>query len=255
MILLLCGLIGCVENQRREMADHPALAPVKRETVVTSGPRVSVVGKSVNGKDIVMTEFGHGDRPVLIMAGIHGNERATVYVAEQLVLELRQNLARAAGVPVAVITVANPDGYEANTRHNARGVDLNRNFPAKNWKKATKWRNFGGSALSEPESRAIFETIESLNPRLIISIHSIDDQRHCNNFDGPGEQVARVMSQHNHYPTVPTIGYATPGSLGSYAGIDRQIAMVTLELPREASGPKGWEENRDALFAALAAVK
>ena len=86
---------------------------------------------------------------------------------------------------------------------------------------------------------------------MIISIHSIDGGRECNNFDGPGEAIAKVMSEHNHYRVASTIGYPTPGSMGSYAGIDRQIAMITLELPRDASGEESWNRNRDALLAAI----
>jgi protein MpaA len=60
------------------------------------------------------------------------------------------------------------------------------------------------------------------------------------------------MSKHNGYPPAATMGYPTPGSLGSYAGIDRQIPMITLELPRDAPGDQAWRENREALLAAIA---
>ena len=59
------------------------------------------------------------------------------------------------------------------------------------------------------------------------------------------------MGRHNGYPVTATMGYPTPGSLGSWAGIDRQIPIVTLELPREQPGHEAWVTNREALLAAI----
>jgi protein MpaA len=255
MILILVTLGGCMSNSAIEPAvrSEPRVAQTTAPPP-TAQPRVTVIGTSVQSRPIPMTAFGQGDRPVLIMGGIHGDETSSVYVAQQLLAELRQHAAPA-GVPVAIIPLANPDGYAAKKRQNSRGVDLNRNFPAKNWKKGQGRKNNGGEPLSEPESQALASVIHSLRPRLIISIHSIDNDRHCNNYDGPAENVARLMSQYNHYPVAPTIGYPTPGSLGSFAGIDRAIPMITLELPRTASGETAWKDNQQALLAAIAAAK
>jgi protein MpaA len=63
------------------------------------------------------------------------------------------------------------------------------------------------------------------------------------------------MHRHNGYPVLATMGYPTPGSLGSWAGIDRQIPIVTLELPREDSGTAAWAQNKEALLAAIAAER
>ena len=63
------------------------------------------------------------------------------------------------------------------------------------------------------------------------------------------------MSAKNHYPTTAAIGYPTPGSLGSYAGIDKKIPMITLELPRNLPGDQAWAQNKDALLAAIEAAR
>src|SRR5205085_5664810 len=114
---------------------------------------------------------------------------------------------------------------------------------------------FGQQATSEPETRAIISAIDVTHPRLIISIHSIDDGRECDNYDGPAADIARVMSRYNGYRVTGTMGYPTPGSLGSYAGIDQQIPIITLELPRKQSGEAAWQKNRDALLAAIRAAR
>jgi murein peptide amidase A len=264
LAVLLVGMVGCVQEHPKHVDFHPQpQAPVKQASPVKAGmvgssqARTEIIGHSTQGREITMTMFGTGARPVLVMGGIHGSEPTSVDVAQGVLAALKTNPARAGTTAVAVIPVANPDGYLIRSRYNARGVDLNRNFPANNWRKApaTGRRNYGGNPLSEPESQAIASVIDTLQPRLIISIHSIDDGKHCNNYDGPAEPIAKVMSQYNGYQVTATMGYPTPGSLGSYAGIDKQIPIITLELPRSVAGPKAWEQNEAAIFAAITAAQ
>jgi len=208
----------------------------------------------VNGLPIDMRVFGDAPEatPVLVMGGIHGNETSSIDVASKLIELLEKDPQLIGDHKVTIIRIANPDGFAAGKRVNGHGVDLNRNFPATNFKSSPR---FGNAPQSEPETRAILKALDALRPRLLISIHSIDKGRQCNNYDGPAEDIARRMSQHNGYPTVATIGYATPGSLGSYAGIDRQIPMITLELPRDLSSEAAWQQNREALLEAIHAAR
>ena len=206
------------------------------------------IGTTVEGRPIQSYHFGSGPRRVLILGAIHGNETSTAYVTQQLT-----DLLNHQKIPcdLRLIPVANPDGFARKIRTNARQVDLNRNFPASNWKTVlTPGYATGKSPLSEPESKALHDLIESFKPNVIVSIHSIGQNRECNNFDGPGESIARLMAQHNHYRVTPTIGYPTPGSLGSFAA-DHHLAMVTLELPSGQSGQDAWNNNREALLAVL----
>jgi protein MpaA len=139
-------------------------------------------------------------------------------------------------------------------RVNARRVDLNRNFPAANWQ-ASKFKGpyFGGpAAASEPETATLVDTITRLHPRRILTIHSMPQP--CNNYDGPAESLARRMAELNGYPVTANIGYPTPGSLGSWAGIDQHIAVITLELPAQMPGAMCWQHNRDAIIAFVRAV-
>ncbi|HZZ44318.1 MAG TPA: DUF2817 domain-containing protein [Tepidisphaeraceae bacterium] len=214
---------------------------------------VEVLGQSVKGRPIELHLF-NGDRggdPVLIFAGIHGDEPTSVYCAKELLKVLEAMPSVLQGVPVAIVTVANPDGLAADTRVNAHGVDLNRNFPAANWKRAlAHTRYYSGTApLSEPESRILYELIGRLKPRRICSIHSIGQGKQQNNYDGPAKGLAEVMSGYNHYPASPNIGYDTFGSFGSWAGVDGKVPMITLELPNRQKGEGAWADNREALLA------
>lgn len=218
-------------------------------------PEREILGSSVEGRPITLEHFGPRDGSVpsvLILGGIHGDEVTSVDLTRNLARLLPEQPDLVEGRHVAILEVANPDGYAARTRSNARGVDVNRNFPARNFRPGGGRGFRGGTApASEPETRAILSAIAQVRPRLIVSIHSIRGGRECNNYDGPAEAVARLMAQYNGYPATANIGYPTPGSLGSYAGIDLSIPIVTLELPRQLPGEAAWAQNREALLAAI----
>src|SRR3712207_5325027 len=111
-----------------------------------------LAGYSVQGSPITAVRSGAADAPrtVLVVGVIHGNETAGRAVVRSL-----RHTTPPAGVQVWTVASLNPDGEGAGTRQNARGVDLNRNFPTR-WKTAGRpWDVFypGPSAASEPETR------------------------------------------------------------------------------------------------------
>lgn len=262
LALGLC-VAGCSARPGMLRADElpasqpPSPAPARGEAVpcalpVTEPCRTVQVGRSVEGEPLMLQLFGTGPNPTLILGGIHGDEPTSAYVAERLVALLKEHPEARGSATVAVLPRANPDGLARRTRTNVNGVDLNRNLPAANWRKRSPKRShYGGpTPSSEPETRAILRTIEMLRPARIVSIHSIPRGRKCNNFDGPAEDLARLMEHTNGYPVVASLG-PCHGSLGNWAGVDRQIPVLTLELPREQAGRAAWEDNRDGLLAVI----
>jgi predicted deacylase len=249
------GMAGCRSSVQPRAGPATKAAPALRVDLPAEAAKTIVrLGESVNGAPIEMRVFNPADAdatPVLILGGIHGDERASVDLTTNLIALLETQPELAHGRKVAIVRVASPDGYARNTRTNARHVDLNRNFKASNFEPSPV---NGPAPESEPETRALVKAIDEVHPCLLISIHSIRRGRECNNYDGPAAQIADIMSRHNGYPSVATIGYPTPGSLGSFAGIDRQIPMITLELPRDAGAKAAWQQNREALLAAITAA-
>jgi hypothetical protein len=105
---------------------------------------------------------------VLVVGSIHGNETAGHAVVRRLA-----RVAPPAGVQLWLVESANPDGVRAGTRQNARGVDLNRNFPFR-W--AGGGRPFdtyypGRAPASEPETRALMELAREVRPDLTLYYH------------------------------------------------------------------------------------
>ena len=229
---------------------QPAV-PVAKATDAMQ-PRVIVIGSSWKGVPIKMHVYGDDTRPLLIFAAIHGDEPNTAGVARRLAEHLDSHPEAYRGRGVVVIPIANPDGLALKSRGNARTVDVNRNFPARNWQPSERGRYHGGTQhSSEPETLALINAIELLDPRGIVSLHCIRRGRHGNNFDGPGEDLAKLLAIRNGYRVLKTIGYPTPGSFGSWAGVDRAIPTVTLELPSDLDSESAWRENREALLDAI----
>jgi protein MpaA len=234
------------------MTDLPPAPPVASTKPATRpAERVVELGRSVEGRALTVHVFGDGADLTLVLGGIHGNEPTSATVAQRLLEYLREHPgALPAGGSVAILPVANPDGLARRLRTNKNLVDVNRNFPAANWAKRRRSQYYGGAASSsEPETLAIVAAFEQLRPARVISIHSMDAP--CNNYDGPALALAERIARHNGYPVKDNIGYPTPGSLGNWAGVDQQIPVVTLELPRKADANVAWEQNRAALLDAI----
>jgi protein MpaA len=213
------------------------------------------MGHSIEGRPIIAhLVSAEGRRCVLILAGVHGDEPKGVNLARRLLESLDGNTSGVETAARAVIVpVANPDGYAVRHRRNARGVDINRNFPTSDWRPSPKRsRMHGGDApASEPETLAIMKAVRICDPCVIVSIHSIGKRRFCNNYDGPGRRWALQMARFNGYPVRASMGYPTPGSLGAWAGRERRIPTITLELPSHHSSKQCWQDNRAALLLLL----
>lgn len=211
------------------------------------------LGRSVEGRAIEAYVFpGPAKRTVLVLGGFHGDEPKSVFLARRWIDLLRADRTASIGTRWVVVPLVNPDGYAKRKRRNARLVDINRNFPTRNWTRTSRRsRMYGGpSPASEPETEAVISAVKRFRPSRIVTIHSISADRHCNNYDGPGRALALKMRRYNGYPVTASIGYPTPGSFGTWAGAERNIATITLELPSRLSPKRCWEDNLEALLCA-----
>jgi murein peptide amidase A len=219
-ILLLALPLAC-----RAPAATPAAA-------LGAGPRWSVIGASVEGRELGAATYGRGPLRVYWIGGIHGDEPEGGRELAAL-LEVLSTPAVQALYTVRVLDDANPDGTAASTRRNARGVDLNRNLPAGNFSPAA---GRGAEPLSEPETRAFWDDLVAFEPDLVVVNHAAARGPFVN-FDGPAEDWARRFLQgarevDPRWRLVPDMGYATPGSLGTALGVDRSVPILTLEFRR-----------------------
>ena len=207
-----------------------------------------VVGTSVQRRPIRAKTFGHGPRKVLFVGGIHGDEPEGAYSTAQLPAAFA-DAGLGDAVTLTILEDANPDGRANRTRGNANGVDINRNFPATNFDSSNP--AYGGSPLSQPESRALNNTIGRIGPDLVLVVHSWKG-RYFINFDGPARPIAERFSADGGFPVEESSSIApTPGSLGSYVGVDHGTAILTIELLKGSDPKADWGQIRTALLHAI----
>ena len=207
-------------------------------------PAWRTIGQSVQGRPILAATFGTGADKTLVIGGVHGNEFGSAVATQFADYLAAHPESIPSGSEIDVIQCLNPDGQAAQTRGNANGVDLNRNFPSSNWRARLKPGDpsrqeglTGGTApASEPETQALVTYLQRGYAR-VVALHShggyID-------YNGPGGRaLARLMSKAAALP-VQTTAYqsAIGGSLGTYVPWRYRIPVLTIEMNQELCTPQ-----------------
>ena len=158
----------------RRRGDAPA-RPARRRprplpaTTTTEPTEKIAVGMSVEGRPI--TAMRHGD-PTVVGCWSSVSSTATNR-PDCRSSPCSTPLPVPPGVDLYLVESMNPDGVANNTRGNANGVDLNRNFPY-NWGPIGApgdGQYAGPEAASEPETQAVVDLITALHPDLVIWYH------------------------------------------------------------------------------------
>ena len=169
--------------------------------------------------------------PILFIGGVHGDEPEGVRLAEDFLTWLQEAEQTESEKirPWLLIPCLNPDGYKKNARTNGNGVDLNRNFPSRDWSPEAKADRYfpGPSPGSEPEVQALVQLIEDEKPQLIVHFHSWEP---CVVYTGaPGQKPAEILASGTSYQAREDIGYPTPGSLGQYGWLEKKVPVICIE--------------------------
>ncbi len=262
--LLLCFMLGCQEAaEGRSSSDIGRfLNELDRKNVSYGWKDIDPRGiaweyhrVSKNKNPLIFAQFGQSSKDcILFLGGVHGDELPTVYLMLKLARYLHEHPEIVKDKCIVIAPLVNPDGYlkKAPTRVNANGVDINRNFPTKRWSpdayreweaKGRKNPRYypGSSAGSEQETLFQVALIKRFKPQKILSVHS---PLNFFDYDGPSsdlnsfEKWMEKISQEANHP-LKKFGYY-PGSLGNYAGQERNIFTLTLEL--STSDPKKGSE-------------
>ena len=179
---------------------------------------------------------------ILLVGGTHGDELASISIVFKWMHTLEKH--HSGLFHWRINPLMNPDGAlrPVQSRTNANGVDLNRNFATPDshngaalayWKVKThenERRYPGPYPLSEPETNWLSEEIDNFKPDVIIAVHapySLVD------YDAPDRNNAPRRIGYLHKNLMGTY----PGSLGNYAGIYLGVPVVTLELPHAGIMP------------------
>jgi hypothetical protein len=237
--------------------------PPRRSSSTTDSSPTSSVFRT-RGVPSMCTPSAEGGREYLIVAGIHGGyEGNTIGLANELIRHLIDHpKIIPTDVTLYIIRNMNPDGearaHGVDGRVNNRGVDLNRNFPSRNWSAdwdrdgCWVWRPTTGGTHggSEPETRTVMSFISSRNLQAVISYHSAA----LGVFPGgdPWEpdsiRLARLLARATGYPYPPLdTGCEYTGTLADWAvenGVGAAVDMELTNHTRYRFRGKIWKPSR-----------
>lgn len=179
-------------EQRRFSPEHywqllvPILADGRDRVTVTT------IGQSIEGRPLRRIDFGHGDTTVMLWSQMHGNEstasRALGDILNFLVSQPDHPLVERleSMLHLTFVPIVNPDGAARFVRHNAIGVDLNRD----------------ARRLATPEARALKNVRDELDARWGFNLH---DQNVRTRLGGSGRDVliALLAPPPGHRQTSP----------------------------------------------------
>lgn len=197
---------------------------------------VATIGTSVDGRPIERLD-SRPDRVrchVVVVCGVHGDERAAADLADGF-----GRIDRPDDLHLTIVPLLNPDGWLAETRNNARDVDLNRNFPW-GWPRRP---DSGAGPASEPETRAAMLLLETTLPDLVVWAHQplnyVAALRGCpDRYADIWSEVAGVPVRRNLVQVgggeswvdrrlgVPSMLVEVGGTLADAAGVDAHVAAL-----------------------------
>jgi len=237
--LVLAGAMMALPLQAPPAPASATTAPAAA-SARTAAAETLTIGASVEGRPIRARRLGEAGAPVsiLVVGCVHGNERAGNAVLSRL-----RDASPPSGAALWLIGDANPDGCRADTRQNANGVDLNRNFPYR-WERIDDpTYHSGDGPLSEPESQALHAFMRAERPVVSVWYH-----QHAELVDAYGdEDVARRYAQRVGLPY--KFFYAAPGSITRWqAHTFPGSTGIVVELP---AGPLSGDSARRHAEAVL----
>lgn len=188
------------------------------------------VGRSYLGNSINLYHAMRAN--ILVLGGVHGDESEGIFLAQLLLRHQSE---------VPVLPCLNPDGAMLRQRWNGRNVDLNRNLPTSDWKAEALNPRYppGSEPGSEPETAAFLHAMDVVGPSMVLSLHSFGDsflevERPPDSLPDTINILADEMVRGLKIERKNSVGYPTPGALGSFAWANG-LLVFTLELQRGAS--------------------
>lgn len=257
---------------------------IEYQKLVDLGAEKIEIGRTMLNRPIYAFAIGCGYPKIIAQYAIHAREFITYYLANLHSVTLLKKLPKGEGT-IYIIPVVNIDGValcldgvdtaceyadellELNNSNdfslwkaNARGVDLNVNFPAlwgtgaKNARHAGAQNYIGLCPASENETRALMGFTNKIKPDLTLSFHSkgevifYDFHQTLKQkiFD---KKVAKVVSKSTGYKILPS-----GKSAGGYKDwcISHGITALTIEVGEDdlthpikpVSLPQIWQKTR-----------
>lgn len=285
LLIIIVGVVGYFlmrsSGTDTEPVDQATTTPQNGQTGTTTAEQkeTTIIGESIEGRDIIAYHFGEGDTKLLFVGGLHGGYSwNTALVAYELMDYLKANPdAVPQNIQATVIPTANPDGLFKVTgkegrfakadvatsqdvvvsgRFNANNVDLNRNFDC-DWQATGTWQNRsvsgGTSVFSEPESIAMRDYVNEYEPEAVLVWYSASGgvfASNCHEGILPETQaLTDLYAQASGYPAYQTFDfYAITGDMVNWLAKEGIPAISVLLTTHDDTE---WSKNQAGIDALL----
>lgn len=223
------------------------------------------IGRSVENRPLYMFEISSSSlgwgreekvEKILFIGGLHtGTEKNTYNLASKVLQYFVGKPERVpANIALYIIPKANPDGIAKRSHNNARGVDLNRNWPTENWRSDAHHPSYGyrkgaggKSPLSEPETNAIYNFIMREQPLITFTWHSQAGTVEDNDI-GSADELAAVYAKAAGYTHIAKWPYYE--TTGTFLAAMRKVGIAAADVEL-ASRSVGFEKNISGVKAVL----
>jgi protein MpaA len=223
------------DEQPFAVSDPDDVPPVKRtnrsspraaDENPTQAPAADTHFLSVEGRTIGVRRLGEGPFRTVIVTGLDGRDRTAVQWADDLADALEQRPDLLQQQEFVIIRAANPDGLAARTRENVHGVVLNRNFPTRSYRIGDL---AGVGPASEPETRALLQTLYDVRPQRVVHIFSTTGATAAY-VNSPAAEVADRLKRRHGIPVERLDFDRLPGSLEEFADTTWSSGVVRLHV-------------------------
>jgi len=233
--------------------------------------KLDTIGTSFQGRLILVLEVtdnpgtAEAEPEFRVVGCHHGNEWPSSEIPIDLAQYLCQNYGSIDSVTnlvnnreIWIMPMFNPDGHEAQSRYNANGIDLNRNY-------GYMWIGEGGDVVQygQPETQAMFGFNQLHNFVLGLSYHTYGEVVNYiwnwtptrSQDDGITVILSNEYASYNGYwVTEGYDWYRTNGDLNDYSygidgTIDWTIELATSFVPPASALDSIWDENRPAILS------
>ncbi|MDD2870390.1 MAG: M14 family zinc carboxypeptidase [Candidatus Gracilibacteria bacterium] len=232
-----------------------------------------LVGKSIKGKDLNCFKIGNGNKKVLYVSGIHGNEVGTVKLAHKLINFFNTNISKYIDYTFFIISCLNIDGYDKAIknpdyfnggkvgRFNSNEVDLNRNFPTKTFTQKSI-RSFGKNysqnvevfcgkeGNSETETKALTEFIKSSDIKILFVFHNAGKDVLGNSTE-LSQKISKLYSEKTGFKLLTQDYWKTLKQTGTAKEWCDENDITYLEIEGTTRYGSDWNIQKNAIIESL----
>lgn len=263
----------------------------KRESCRPSQSGISrlQLGESVEKRPVCYYQIGSGERKILFVSAMHGNEIGTIKLAYFLLDYLNSYGKKYEKLSCYVVPCLNVDGFErakgaagyfksGRGRRNSRDVDLNRNFPASNFRSQSyilskkigiskynrelpadapkakdlslPLKNCGAFGGSEPETKILIDFIEKEKVSVIFSFHN-SGRDVMGGKNELSKKLVKIYAKETGYEILEDTDWLKIGQTGTMKDWCDEHEVSFVEVEGSTRYGSDWKVQKPALEAVL----